>query len=245
MGVVLFDGCVRLFPKQVDMKTSSDVAMIKRLSWILMFSAFLMAVNNVWAAPVCGNLNNAYGPFDYASPEGRKKLGIVDSNHFTAEVESLIRGKSGYLWSDLDYTLRAFPNHHRALHAFARYERRERAKSRQNNKPYRPPVSASGFPATAECYFDRAIRWRPNDPAVRLIYGIHLHLTGKLQQALEQYKLSEKIQPNVADLQYNLGLLYFDLKQYALAKQHARKAYQLGYPLPGLRKKLASVGQWP
>jgi hypothetical protein len=33
-----------------------------------------------------------------------------------------------------------------------------------------------------------------------------------------------------------------DLKQYALAKQQARKAYQLGYPLPGLRKKLASVG---
>ncbi|MBK8750852.1 MAG: hypothetical protein IPL99_04020 [Candidatus Competibacteraceae bacterium] len=44
---------------------------------------------------------------------------------------------------------------------------------------------------------------------------------------------------------FGMGLLYFDLKQYGLAKQYAQKAYQLGYPLPGLRKKLASVGQWP
>lgn len=196
----------------------------------------------------CGELDNAYGPFDYTNPEHfREKLPIVERFHFTPNVENLIseQRSSNFIISNLDYTLRAFPNHRRALLAVSKYERQQLRKSRDNKQIYQPEKTTRGWPNTAECYFDRAIRWRPNDPAVRLIYGIHLHLTGKLQQAIEQYKIAEKMQPNVADLQYNLGLLYFDMKQYALAKQHARKAYQLGYPLPGLRKKLASVGQWP
>jgi len=194
----------------------------------------------------CGELDNAYGPFDYTNPEHfREKLPVVERFHFTSNVENLISGQSGKIIGDLNYTLRAFPNHHRALLAVSKYERQQLQKSRDNKQIYQPEKTTMGWPNTAECYFDRAIRWRPNDPAVRLIHGVHLHLTGKLQQAIEQYKIAEKMQPNVADLQYNLGLLYFDMKQYALAKQHAKKAYQLGYPLPGLRKKLASVGQWP
>lgn len=205
-------------------------------------------VGSAWAAPACGDLANAYGPFDYANPEHYKNnLPVVETHHFTAEVESLIRAKSGYIggvWGDLDYTLRAFPNHHRALYAFVRYEIREREKAKAKGETYQPP-SSDDFPKTAECYFDRAIRWRPNDPDVRLVYGIHLQLTGHLDKALQQYQLSEKLRPNSADLNYNMGLLYFDMKKYDLAKQYARKAYQLGYPLPGLRKKLAGVGQWP
>jgi len=199
------------------------------------------------ASNPCGELDNAYGPFDYTNTEHfREKLPVVEHFHFTSNVENLISGQGGTsIIADLNYTLRAFPNHHRALLALSKYERQQIRKSRDAGMVYQPGNTARGWPNTAECYFDRAIRWRPNDPAVRLIYGIHLHLTGKLQQAIEQYKIAEKMQPNVADLQYNLGLLYFDMKQYALAKQHARKAYQLGYPLPGLRKKLASVGQWP
>lgn len=198
------------------------------------------------ADPLCGSLKNHYGPFDYTNVDDYKnRLPIVESYHFTLEVESLIRGKSGALWAELDYTLRAFPNHHRALYAMLRYDIRERQKSQQINRPYQPPVSERGFPVTAACYFDRALRWRPNDPNVHLIYGIYLQRTGKLDQALERYKISEKLQPNSADLQYNLGLAYFQKKDYMLAKQHARRAYQLGYPLPGLRNQLKRVGQWP
>jgi tetratricopeptide (TPR) repeat protein len=215
----------------------------------LFFSIFSLlyffTANSLMAAPLCGNLENAYGPFDYTNPDDFKnRLPIVTGAHFTPEVESLIRGKSGYIWGDLDYTLRAFPNHHRALYAFIRYEMREREKAKAKGGNYQPP-SSDGFPKTAECYFDRAIRWRPSDPNVRLIYGIYLQMMGKMNEALEQYKISEKMQPKSADLNYNMGLLYFDLKQYSLSKQYAQKAYQLGYPLPGLRKKLAGVGQWP
>ncbi len=195
----------------------------------------------------CGPIGGGFGPYDYNNLEARgKPLFLVESAHFTPEVENLIRGNtSATPFGDLDYTLRAFPNHHRALYAFSKYEIQEIHKSQLKGLPYKTPKTKGGFPATAACYFDRAIRWRPNDPNVRLIYGIHLHKIGKSREALDQYKISEKIQPNSAELNYNMGLLYFDLKQYNLAKQYAKKAYQLGYPLPGLRKKLASVGQWP
>lgn len=202
------------------------------------------------ATTACGDLDNGEnGPFDYWDPERRERLKLVEKFHFTPKVESLFSGESGYISGDLDYTLRAFPNHPRALYSVSRYERQQMKKAQDDKKSSQPQIaqllSSGGWPRSAECYFDRAMRWRPNDPTVRLIYGIHLHLTGKLPQALEQYKLSERIQPKSADLNYNMGLLYFDIKQYALAKEYAKRAYQLGYPLPGLRKKLAGVGQWP
>jgi len=187
------------------------------------------------AQPPCGKLRSAgqFGPYDYTN-HTPFQLRIVEDSHFTPPVERL---ETSNLIGDLDYTLRAFPNHHRALIAIAKYER-----NRNGKLPHR---RGSKFPTTAECYFDRAIRFQPKDPAVRTIYGIHLHLTGKLDEALKQYKIAEGIQQNSADLQYNMGLLYFDQKEYALAKRYAKRAYQLGYPLSGLQRKLEKEGYWP
>lgn len=214
---------------------------------LFLFLLNFIIVESYSSELTCGKLEGVgFGPFNYNDPEARHSLWRVENVHFKPEVENLIRGStSATPLGDLDYTLRAFPNHHRALYAFSKYEIQEIHKSQLRGLSYKPPKSEAGFPATAACYFDRAIRWRPNDPNVRLIYGIHLHKIGKSREALDQYKISEKIQPNSAELNYNMGLLYFDLKQYSLAKQYAKKAYQLGYPLPGLRKKLASVRQWP
>jgi hypothetical protein len=33
-------------------------------------------------------------------------------------------------------------------------------------------------------------------------------------------------------------------KDYDLAKTHAKKAYELGFPLPGLKNQLIKVGKW-
>jgi len=33
-----------------------------------------------------------------------------------------------------------------------------------------------------------------------------------------------------------------DLKDFPAAQDHARRAYELGYPLPGLRDRLARAG---
>lgn len=45
-----------------------------------------------------------------------------------------------------------------------------------------------------------------------------------------------------AELQYLLGLVLVDMKNYESAREHARMAYELGYPLPALRDKLARAG---
>ncbi len=207
---------------------------------LLVFLSSLFSING-FAEPLCGDLKNGYGPFDYSDPNTDKE--IVEHFHFTSKVENLIGGHTSMTpMGDLNYTLRAFPNHPRALNAVSRYEIKKHQQSQQNGKPYSPEAEGG---LTAECYFNRAIRWRPNDPDVHLVYGIHLHRIGNLNKALSEYTISERLRPNSADLQYNFGLLYFEMKEYTLAKKHAKKAYQLGYPLPGLRKKLARIGQWP
>lgn len=212
---------------------------------------FIIACRVGQADSPCGDLANAFGPFDYRDPMVRKgasnPLYLVEHGHFSSTVEGLIGGMASVdPLDDIDYTLRAFPNHPRALHSISRYELQKINKARSEGKTYIPPrLRSRAWPSSAECYFDRAIRWQPSDPNVRLVYGIHLHLKGRLSEALQQYQFSEKLQPKSADLNYNMGLLYFELRKYDLAKQYAKRAYQLGYPLPGLRKKLAGVGQWP
>jgi tetratricopeptide (TPR) repeat protein len=179
----------------------------------------------------CGALENHYGPYDYSdAAQRRDKLPIVERFHFNADVEGLVRGiTSENVLGDLDYTLRTFPNHHRALNAVARYELR-------GGKP--------GEYLTAECYFDRALRFRPRDGMVHLIYGIYLHRKGQLPAAQERYEYAIAVLPDNAEAHYNLGLLFVDTKAYDKARKHALEAYRLGYPLEGLKRKLARVGAW-
>src|SRR4249919_1218189 len=97
----------------------------------------------------CGSLENAYGPYDYTNAYDRaNKIPIVEGAHFQPEVEALIRSPTvGTLMGALDYTLRAVPNHHRALAAVARYA----LGGGSREKFY-----------SAECYFDRAMRFKPD-----------------------------------------------------------------------------------
>ena len=183
----------------------------------------------------CGSLENAYGPFDYTdSGDYHEHLPIVERFHFNADVESLKRGQTGELpGGDLDYTLRAFPNHHRALYAMARYQ------LKFSNKSVPPGANFS-----AECYFLRAIRFRPEDAQVQLVFGIYLDKRGDEAGALEHFQKAVAIAPQSAEAQYNLGLLYFKSGEYELAREHAVAAYDHGFPLPGLKKKLQGIGKW-
>ena len=89
-----------------------------------------------------------YGPFDYRT-ESKETKERVESAHFTADVESLKKGATGLLAQDIDYTLRAFPNHPRALLAMSTLGLR--------SKSVKPP----GANWTVHCYFERAIRGVP------------------------------------------------------------------------------------
>ena len=186
----------------------------------------------------CGSLLlNGSQPFDYTNPADHPRLEVVHYHHFTPEIEQL-KGHNNCgnnrcrLSGDIDFTLRHYPNHHRALVAMMNYH------FRGYDELDRP------MPYTPNCYFDRALRFRPDDPVVRMIYGLYLHKTDRSSDALAQYRQAVSLAPESSEAHYNLGLMYVDLKMYALAREHAHRAYDLGYPLPGLRSKLERAGEW-
>jgi tetratricopeptide (TPR) repeat protein len=178
----------------------------------------------------CGELHNHYGPFDYRTD--KDKLGVVEAYHFTMEVETLRAGKSSYVGGDIDYTLRAFPNHPRALLAMVRLGEKE-GTERVRGAQYSVP-----------CYLDRAIRFRPDDPMARMIFGIYLAKHKKNAEALAQLKIAEQAKGDDANLQYNLGLVYLNLGQFDDALRHAQLAYRMGFSLPGLKARLQKAGKW-
>jgi len=182
-------------------------------------------------APCHGN-GQGYGPFDYTNPIDReKKLPIVTKFHFTPEVERLIRGESGSVGGDLDYTLRAFPNHHRALYSIIKYK----MKMAKIGKALSTPP---------ECYLQRAINYKNNnDPVTEMLYGLYLQNMKHYKDALTHYRMSIKLNPKASETHYNLGLLYYDMKKYKEARTQSDISKKLGYPLHGLSKMLNHIGE--
>lgn len=180
----------------------------------------------------CGSLQNSFGPFDYryARQEDRD---VVEKHHFDSGVESLKRGITDVrIAHDIDYTLRVFPNHIRALWAMSRLSAREKLEQ--------PP----GARFTVDCYFDRAVRFQPEDPRVRLVFGLHLIRKGENDAAVRELDKAAQFGAGQPDVHYNIGLAFFDLKDYGRSLEEAKRAYGLGFPLPGLRDKLRGAGQW-
>lgn len=186
-------------------------------------------------AYTCGPLTNAYGPFDYRNATHAERK-IVESYHSDPALQAMHRGEMmnerGFIWNDFDYTLRAFPNHPGSLAAVDSLAIRL--------KSDKPPRAAR----SALCYFLRAVAFRPDDGTVRVLYGLYLLRRNKLQEAIEQLTVAEKLQPDDRNVQYNVGLAYFRLKDYDRAYERAVRAYQAGFPLPGLRNLLKGVGKW-
>jgi tetratricopeptide (TPR) repeat protein len=179
--------------------------------------------------PGCGSLSNPYGPYDYNDPVARQQnLPVVERHHFNANVQSLRSGQTGSLAHDLGYTLRAFPNHHAALDSASRYELKGGRMSDQDIKG-------------AECFFKRAIAFRPDDETVRMLYANHLVKRKKNVEAREQYFKALELAPESAEVNYNAGLFFLAEGDVVRAKELATIAYQHGYPLPGLRNKIAAA----
>jgi tetratricopeptide (TPR) repeat protein len=213
-------------------KLSGDVPVIKP-SFISVAAIFWLV--SIWSAPlaaqglqveVCGALQNPYGPFDYRDLGIRREyLPRVEQHHFTLQVRTLEQGKSSTLIGDIDYTLRAFPNHPAALDTVARYALR--------GGKFLP----DGIP-TADCYFERAVSFAIDDPAVRVLYGNYLLKRGQKDAARAHYEHALEVAPESPDVNYNAGLFYLELGDLNRAKELAKVAYELGYPLPGLRNKI-------
>src|SRR4029079_11734317 len=92
-----------------------------------------------WAATASAisylcELRNAFGPFDYRIASADTKH-LVESYHFTPSIETLQHGESGSLGAELDYTLRVFPNHPRALLALVKLGARDKTERPDTTMP--------------------------------------------------------------------------------------------------------------
>ncbi|WP_162249955.1 type IV pilus biogenesis/stability protein PilW [Massilia sp. Root351] len=185
--------------------------------------------------PYCGNLDNAYGPYDYrkGATELEFNLKLVEGAHFTADVENGIKGRSSTLAGDIDYTLRAFPNHAVALSTVIRVA------SRDKKSLFLP-----GGTRPVECYFDRAVRFAPDDPSTHTLYGSYLLSVGREAEALLKYQTAVQLDPDNPSTNYNLGLVYYKNKDMVNANKYAQIAYALEFPLPGLKNLLVQAGKW-
>ena len=200
-----------------------------RALWSVLLIA---AAPAAWAQGAgCGSLQNPYGPFDYRVERG-DTLHVVERFHFTPQVEALVSGATGKVGGDLDYTLRAFPNHHRALLSVMKLA--EKMKS--------PRDPSMNYPF--ECYFERAIRFQRDDPIPRMFYATYLGKQGRLADAKRQLADADKMADDNPFTYYNIGMVYADLKLFDEALAEAHKAYKMGFPRPGLRDRLKAAGKW-
>lgn len=192
----------------------------------------------VAAAPTdiaCGHLGRAgwNGPFDYTDPAERKMLDPVERHHFREDTQRLQPEATGKPpGTNLDFVLRWYPNHYPALSLMARLADKEKTDH---------PAGAT-YPA--ECYFKRAIRFRPDDPALHMLYGNFLVQRDRLTDAKAQYEEAERLSPDNPELAYNFGLLHFKLGNFDQSFEYAQKAYKGGMSFPGLRDKLKESGHW-
>ena len=204
---------------------SKPLQMIYVFMRIPFFLISMLAFKSAVAGIVEGGPNDYYDP----SPRVREVVGSVESLHLNKAVAHLKEGNITLACSELDFTLRWFPNHPRGLQ-FAT----------QLFSQYSCPGEKDG-----DYYFKAALKLSPDNGTIHTLYGVLLHRKGLLDKALEQYQLALVELPDSADLHYNMGLMYIEKKEYQNALQHAQKAYALGHPLPGLRNKLVALKVWP
>lgn len=177
-------------------------------------------------------LKNPYGPYDFTNPNHAVKLPIVLGAHFQPYVEKLIRGHTQETpHGDIDYTLRAIPNYHRALYAISKLERNDK-RNLPEGEIFKPKYYS------AECYFKRAIYMQPRDSISFMLYAMHLQFSDNKKEARVMYENALRIDDKNPELHYNAGLFYLDIGMIEKAKYHADLAYSKGYPLSGLKIKL-------
>jgi hypothetical protein len=183
----------------------------------------------------CGNpFRNHFGPFDYrTAPAETRKL--VEDYHFTPGIQSLTKPQNTMMRDmaqDVEYTLGVFPNHPRALLVMHRLAMRWKSD---------PPP---GTGRTVECWFDRAVRFRPDDTVVRSLYAQYLGRINRKEDAARQITLAVAQAKDNALSHYNIGLVAMEMGNTELALQQAHRAAALGFPRSELADQLRRANAW-
>lgn len=193
----------------------------------------LAQVNPLEPGSSCAeSVYSSYGPFDYRTAHENQKR-IVENAHFTARVESLRRGMTAENPAgDIRYTLVVFPNHHRALVAMTKLAEKEGAN----------PLKMDSL--TVDCWYERAIRWRADDPVVRMLYANFMIRQKRSSEALTQLDYVVSKAYNNPFTQYNAGLLYLQALAFDKALLQAHLAIAEGVTRTELQNGLKAAGKW-
>lgn len=184
-------------------------------------------------ASACGPIQReagGYGPYDYRTQ--RSALEIVERFHFTPKVEALLGGQSATIGGDISYLMRTSPNHHRGLMAIMRFVERTRSPQPRDMQ------------YSIDCYFDRAIRFTPDDVIVRMLFARHLGSIKNLAAAKAQLEFATTLAGDNGLTHFNIGMTYFDLGFYDEALVRAHAAREHGFPRPELETRLREKGKW-
>ena len=109
---------------------------------------------------------------------------------------------------------------------------------------YGTALYISGRKEEAIVMWEKGMQARPSS---RESYLAMAEMLLKERKNIDALKILLRYEENKAydspDVEYFLGHIYFELKRYQKAREHADKAYKLGYPFPGLRRKLERIGK--
>ena len=152
----------------------------------------------------------------------------VHSYHLQPGLDGLKHGNWKAAHDNFEFILRYFPNSPQALNGISEL---------CVNKWKSPQCDA-------DSWFDKAIERNSSIATTWVIYGIHLERKKLPREAVEKFEHALELNPDDINAHYNLGLAYFDLKEYDKSNRQAQASYALGAQFPGLREKLIRVGAW-
>jgi tetratricopeptide (TPR) repeat protein len=92
-------------------------------------------------------------------------------------------------------------------------------------------------------YVEKAISLHPQYEGSYVFLGMVYRENKHEDEALAVLKKgNQAVSGKSAEILYVMGLIYYEKGDYSRSSEYAQKAYRLGYPLLGLKRKLSKVG---
>lgn len=93
-------------------------------------------------------------------------------------------------------------------------------------------------------FLNQAIHAQPTVSSPYALASMIYRKTGEPRKAVQVLQKGDTaLDGQSAEIHYFLGHIYIELSELDSAADHARRAYELGYPLPGLASKLRRLGR--
>jgi len=177
-----------------------------------------------------GKLDYRQGDRDSVS---RRDFLSMENRHLRPAKARVSSGKNldWDVMNNLHFILSKVPNHEPALRVLIDWDL---IGGRHHRQEFAAPA----------CYLVWAAQFAPDDVVVWNFGGYYFQRKGDPRRAMKWWQQGLVVDPANPDVHYALGLMAFESGNYQQARTHAWAAYAGGYPLPALRDKLKSAGQW-